>query len=123
MIEQPTPTFSTLLYRAVGFAKEALSSQDKWPLYLDQLDRQLAEMDEQIANRKSIPPELSNAYREEIDAVTLENTLLVEKLTKTTEALTRAKRAYKEEREHANVLEERLGDLEQRLVKLLRKEA
>lgn len=117
-----TTVLRAVLTHTVTMANEMVSTASPWPNYLKQLDARILELDEELAHRESVPTELTDTYREEIDAVTLENTLLAEKLKTTEAALTRAKRAYKEESLHANALEERLGDLEHRLVRVLRKE-
>ena len=88
---------------------------------LQSLDQTIVRLEEQLKSRPSVPTELQDDYREEIDAVTLENMQLVAKLDQTHAALKRAKSAYKEEVKHNNLLEQRLEELEQRLLGVLRK--
>ena len=109
-----------ILDTAVGLATNGLDFNQHQTWRLDDLNRRIVQMNEQLAIRKTLPPELTDSYRDEIDAVTLENTLLAEKLKQTVAAMNVAKEAYKEETLHTRALEERLDVLEQRLLNALR---
>ena len=108
-----------LLDRAIALA--AAETDCAWSEHLGQLDNKIEKLREQIESRPSVPTELQDDYRKEIDAVTLENMQLTTKLEQTAAALKRAKSAYKEEVKHNSVLEHKLDDLEQRLLSVVRK--
>lgn len=88
---------------------------------LQALDQKINRLEEQLQSRPSVPTELQDDYREEIDSVTLDNMQLTSKLEKMNTTLKRAKDAYKEEVKHNSLLEHKLDTLEQRLLGLLRK--
>lgn len=90
-----------------------------WQERIAQMDRRVAHIHEQVRQKPVVPTDLQDAYRTEIDTLTLENMKLRSKLDQTKEALERARLAYKTEREHTRSLKSRLNDLEKRLLKYL----
>ncbi|MBN2718045.1 MAG: hypothetical protein JXX14_19525 [Deltaproteobacteria bacterium] len=90
-----------------------------WQERIAQMDRRVAHLHEQVRQQPIVPTELQDAYRSEIDSLTLENMALKAKLDQTREALERARAAYKSEREQTRMLQIRLNDLEKRLLEYL----
>ena len=92
-----------------------------WQERIAQMDKRVAHLYEQVKQQPVIPTELQDAYRTEIDNLTLENMKLRSKLDQTKEALERARLAYKDEREQTQTLQIRLDELERRLLSYLGK--
>lgn len=92
-----------------------------WKTRIAQLDERVERIQKQIAAKPSVPPELQDAYRIEIDTLSLENMQLAGKLEQTNQALNRAKKAYLAELGQSRALKERLDELERRLLNFLNK--
>ncbi|MBN2342696.1 MAG: hypothetical protein JXX29_16755 [Deltaproteobacteria bacterium] len=86
---------------------------------IEQMDRRIAHIQQQIDARPNIPTELQDAYRSEIDELTLENMQLTNKLEQTAHALEKAKEAYRNELQQTRLLRDRLDELEHRLLQLV----
>jgi septal ring factor EnvC (AmiA/AmiB activator) len=108
-----------ILEKAIQLAIAPKSGRT-WRDRLAELDRAIDRVDEQIRKQPAVPAELRDDFREEIDALTLENMQLTAKLDETAAALCRAKTAYKEAVQNNSVLAHRLEDLERRLANVLR---
>ncbi len=90
-----------------------------WQERIRQMDVRIQHLHEQVSHKPLVPTELQDSYRDEIDSLTLENMKLRSSLDQTKEALTRAKDAYKMEREHNRILQYKLNELEKRLLAYL----
>ena len=90
-----------------------------WQERIAQMDKRVSHLHEQAQQQPIVPTELQDAYRSEIDSLSLENMALKTKLDQTREALERARVAYKAEREQTRTLKIRLNDLEKRLLEYL----
>lgn len=110
-----------VLDRAIELASREDEIPGGWRSMLEQLDLRIRRSRDSLDARPSVPKELRDDYRQEIDAASMENMLLGKKLDQTKSSLERVKNAYKEERRHVSALEEKLDDLEGQLVNLLRR--
>jgi hypothetical protein len=90
-----------------------------WQERIRQMDVRVQHLHEQVSQKPVVPTELQDAYREEIDSLTMENMKLRSSLDQTKEALNRAKNAYKAERENNRMLQYKLNELEKRLLAYL----
>ena len=87
-----------------------------WQERIRQMDVRVKHLHEQVQRKPIVPTELQDAYREEIDSLTLENMKLRSALEQTRDALTRAKEAFKTERDQNRNLRSKLDELEKRLL-------
>lgn len=108
----------TIINEAISFARS--EGIPDWKERIFKMHRRVEQLGEQIQAKPSVPPELQDIYREEIDSLTLENMQLANKLDLTTQALERAKEAYRTELHHARSLKEKLNELEHRLINALK---
>lgn len=113
------PTSLPLMKRIIVLAHDY--NKRTYQHSLQTLDQKINHLKEQLQSRPSVPTELQDDYRKEIDALTLENMQLTLNLEKLNTTLKRANDAYKEEVKQNSLLEHKLDDLEQRLLGLLRK--
>jgi chromosome segregation ATPase len=114
-------TMISVLDRAVELATREDEAPSDWRSMLEQLDMRIRRNTETLGARPSVPKELRDDYRREIDAVSMENMILGKELEQTKSSLERVKSAYKEERRHTAALEEKLDELEEQLVGLLKR--
>lgn len=110
----------SIIDEAIVLAKTEQSSS--WQERIEQMSRRIARLHEQAALQPQIPTELQDAYRTEIDTLTLENIKLHRKLDQTREALERARQAYKNEMDQTRMLQSKMNDLEKRLLNYLNRQ-
>ena len=110
-----------LLARSVDRALESGEEGSNWGAVIEQLDVRIRRLSEELLATPNVPPVLQDEYRREIDALSLENMALTQKLAKATAAAERAKGAYREETQHNALLAQKLDLLEERLADVLRK--
>ena len=116
---EPNEVTKTLIDEALHLARN--DSIPDWQERIAQMDKRVEHIHEQVRLQPIVPTELQDAYRAEIDSLTLENMNLRSKLDQTQEALERARKAYKTEREQTKTLQHRLNELEKRLLEYLGK--
>ena len=112
---------TALLARSVERALDSETAGVEWHSVLEKLDVRIRHLSEDLDAKPVVPPELQDEYRREIDALSLENSALAQKLAKATAAAERAKHAYREETQHNALLAQKLDVLEERLADVLRK--
>jgi hypothetical protein len=93
-----------------------------WRAKLVLLDLRIERLDEQVKARPTLPTELQDDYRREIDAISLENAQLKTELEKTKTALKKTAAAYKEEVSHTTELKQHMDELERRVLRVLNRE-
>jgi exonuclease VII small subunit len=123
-IEHNTRTLMvTLLDKTLELAVHEPNEQPSWRFMLEQLDMKIRRNAERISAEPIVPTVLRDEYRKEIDSVMLDNMHLAAKLEQVKSVLERSRSAYKEESEYSALLKQKLDELEQRLVSVIRRKS
>lgn len=110
-----------LLEKIVRQAEDLDAPVLNWRTMLEQLDIRIRRNAEELALRTVVPKDLRDDYRQEIDAILLDNMELAAKLADAGKSLDKAETAYKDEIRHSMLLEQKLDEMERRLASVIKK--